>query len=143
MKNARLGFGFAAIGACVALSACVGTPLGGTVKKEYKKTVVSGQASKLQGTVLIKEDCTFLSYPYLAVIDPPAHGKVDISHGEVHPSFAAGSPVYSCRNMPFQGNIITYTSDPGYVGTDRFTLRLAGLHVREIDDETVTVNVVR
>jgi len=49
-----------------------------------------------------------------------------------------------CSNKPVQGNMIYYTSNPGFVGTDQFTLRVTTLNSNQrVADENVTIKVLK
>lgn len=125
------------------LSSCVSAPIGGTKVSESKGTVRSGQRVQVAAISLIKPDCTYASYPYVAIVKSSSHGKIDMTHGMVHAKYASDSPVGMCKN-PVQGTMVFYTSDPGFTGTDQFTIRYTGLNVEGgVKDNVMTVRVVK
>ena len=127
-----------------ALSGCVSAPIGGAKQNSQTVKVISGKKTAVGSSSLVKQDCTFASYPYNGVVKPPAHGKLDIEHGTTHPRFAKDSMAYLCSNKAVNGNIIYYTSNPGFVGSDQYTLRVTGLNsANPLEDENVSVKVVK
>ncbi|MDE1996087.1 MAG: hypothetical protein KGI75_26550 [Rhizobiaceae bacterium] len=142
MKSLSLMSVAAFIGVGMALSGCVGTPISGAKQQQFSPRVVSGKKTKITGASLVKQDCTFASYPYTGIVTQPNHGKIDIEHGPVASKFPKDSPAYICSGKPVQGNIIYYTSNPGFTGTDQFTTRLTGLNTDgTVQDATFVVHV--
>ncbi len=144
MKNISLISLGLILTAGVALSGCVGTPIGGAKQSHFSGSVAPGKKTKITSTSLVKQDCTFAGFPYTGVIKQPAHGKVDVEHGPVAAKFPKDSNAYLCSGKTVQGNIVYYTPNPGFSGTDQFTLRLAGLNTDgTVQDGTFTVHVSR
>ncbi|GES42485.1 hypothetical protein RsS62_17370 [Rhizobium dioscoreae] len=142
MKNISLISLGLILTAGVALSGCVGTPIGGAKQSHFSGSVAPGKKTKITSTSLVKQDCTFAGFPYTGVIKQPAHGKVDVEHGPVAAKFPKDSNAYLCSGKTVQGNIVYYTPNPGFSGTDQFTLRLAGLNTDgTVQDGTFTVHV--
>lgn len=130
------------LAAGMALSGCVGTPIGGAKQSHFSGSAAPGKKTKITSTSLVKQDCTFAGFPYTGVIKQPAHGKVDIEHGPVTAKFSKDSTAYLCSGKTVQGNIVYYTPNPGFSGTDQFTLRLTGLNTDgTVQDGTFTVHV--
>lgn len=127
----------------MALSGCVSAPLAGTKQNQYSHKVISGKKTALGMTASVKRDCTFNSYPYAAVIKQPSHGKVTFEHGTVHVKYDKDSDAYMCSGKPVEGTTVYYTSDPGFTGTDEFTMRLTVLYASSVSDESVTLKVVK
>jgi hypothetical protein len=125
------------------LSGCAGLPDPTAKVRETKATAVSGKRTKISSTAHIKADCEFAGYPYTAAIKQPAHGKIEVVHEEVRVHYPKDGPGYVCSGKPVQGNAVYYTPDPGYTGTDQFTIRLSALRVARVDDDNVTVTVVK
>lgn len=128
--------------ASLLLAGCVDMAVGDKIS-ESKATAISGKKTKISATANIKADCEFSSYPYTAAIKPPAHGKIEVEHEEVRVEYPKDSIAYICSNKPVQGNAVYYTPDPGFTGTDEFTLRLSALHSSGVQDRKVTVRVVK
>lgn len=131
------------LGIGVALSGCVSAPIGGAKQDQYSHRVISGKKTALGMASSVKRDCTFNSYPYTAVVKQPSHGKVTFEHGTVHVKYDKDSDAYICSGKPVEGTTIYYTSDPGFVGTDQFTLRVTVLYGSKVSDENLTVKVVK
>jgi hypothetical protein len=144
MKNVSIAYASVLVGIGVLLSGCVGTPIGGTKQGAYVARAVSGKKTLVGTSSAVKPDCTFHAYPYNHVVQPASHGKVDIEHGIVKGNFAKDSDAFMCSNKPVQGNMIYYTSNPGFVGTDQFTLRVTTLNSNQrVADENVTIKVLK
>ncbi|MBB6482928.1 hypothetical protein [Rhizobium lusitanum] len=132
------------LGIGVALSSCVGAPISGAKQSQFSVRVAPGKKTKITSTSLVKQDCTFAGFPYTGVIKDPTHGKVEIEHGPVASKFPKDSNAYLCSGKTVQGNIIYYTSNAGFTGTDQFTLRLTGLNTDgTVQDGTFKVHVGR
>lgn len=130
------------LGIGVALSGCVSAPIGGAKQIQFSTRIAPGKKTKITGASLVKQDCTFASFPYTGIIKPPAHGKVEVEHGPVAAKFPKDSPAHVCSGKTVQGNNIFYTSNPGFVGTDQFTVRLTGLNTDgTVQDGTFVVHV--
>jgi hypothetical protein len=126
----------------MALSGCVSAPIGGAKQIQYSRNVGSGKKTHITGASLVKPDCTFATFPYTGIVKQPAHGKVEVEHGPVAATFPKGSNAYICSGKTVQGNNIFYTSNPGFVGTDQFTVRLTGLNTDgTVQDGTFVVHV--
>ncbi|NTF41119.1 MULTISPECIES: hypothetical protein [Rhizobium] len=130
------------LGIGVALSGCVSAPIGGAKQSHFSSRIAPGKKTKITSTSLVKQDCTFAGFPYTGVVKEPAHGKVDVEHGPVAAKFAKDSPAFICSGKTVQGNIIFYTPNPGFAGTDQFTIRLTGLNTDgTVQDGTFVVHV--
>jgi hypothetical protein len=130
------------LGAGMALSGCVGAPIGGAKQSQFSRQIAPGKKTKITSASLVKQDCTFAGFPYTGVVKPPAHGKIDVEHGPVAANFPKGSPAYVCSGKSVQGNVIYYTPNPGFSGIDQFTMRLTGLNTDgTVQDGMFTVHV--
>ncbi|HEY0122231.1 MAG TPA: hypothetical protein VGC14_10820 [Rhizobium sp.] len=130
------------IGIGMSLSGCVSAPIGGAKQSQFAVRAASGKKTPITSTSLVKPDCTFGGFPYTGIIKPPAHGKIDIEHGPVRSKYDKDSIAFICSGKPVKGNIIFYTSDPGFVGTDQFTVRLSGLNTDgTVQDGTFMIRV--
>lgn len=130
------------LGVGMALSGCVSAPISGAKQTQFSKRIAPGTKTKITGASIVKQDCTFAALPYTGIIKPPAHGKVDVEHGPVAAKFAKESPAFVCSGRPVQGNNIFYTPNPGFVGTDQFTVRLTGLNTDgKVQDATFVLHV--
>jgi hypothetical protein len=143
MKNIALISLRAFIGIGVALSGCVSTPLDGAKQNQYSHRAISGKKTALGMAASVKRDCTFNSYPYTGILKQPSHGKVTFEHGPVRVKYDKDSDVYICSGKPVEGTTVYYTSDPGFTGTDQFTLRMTVLYANKVNDENLTIQVVK
>ncbi|MGG6898583.1 Ig-like domain-containing protein [Rhizobium sp. BR 315] len=130
------------VGIGLALSSCVGAPLGGTNHVETTLSTRAGKRTEAITAWFLHHDCTFSSYPYVGVIEPSSHGKVDVVHGPVTPRYSRNSEMYLCNRRQVGGAIIYYTPDAGFTGNDQFTVRITGLRdANGVRDHSVKVRV--
>ncbi|MEZ2222288.1 Ig-like domain-containing protein [Rhizobium sp. RCC_161_2] len=142
MKPRSLIYLGAFLSVVMALSGCVSAPIGGAKQIQFSGKVAPGKKTRITSASLVKQDCTFASFPYTGIIKQPARGKIDIEHGPVASKFSKDSTAYMCSGRTVQGNIIFYTPNPGFVGTDQFTVRLTGLNTDgTVQDGTFVVHV--
>ncbi|MBN8950378.1 MULTISPECIES: hypothetical protein [unclassified Rhizobium] len=132
------------LGAGMALSGCVSAPIGGAKQTEAKGSIRAGKRTEVLSVSFLKQDCTFASYPYTAVVKPSSHGKVDITRGTVKAHFPSDDPMHMCNGKPAQGTLVYYTPNAGFTGNDQFTLRMTGLNAANgVADHTVKIRVVK
>ncbi|WFU02636.1 hypothetical protein QA648_02290 [Rhizobium sp. CB3171] len=124
------------LGIGLTLSGCVGTPIDGTKQNQYSHRAISGKKTALGMVASVKRDCTFDAYPYTGIIKQPSHGKVRVKYDK-------DSDAYVCSGKPVEGTTVYYTSDPGFTGTDQFTLRMTVLYANKVSDENLTIQVVK
>ena len=130
------------LGAGMALSGCVSAPIGGAKQTEAKGSIRAGKRTEVLSVSFLKQDCTFASYPYTAVVKPSSHGKVDITRGTVKAHFPSDDPMHMCNGKPAQGTLVYYTPNAGFTGNDQFTLRMTGLNAANgVADHTVKIRV--
>ena len=132
------------LGAGMALSGCVSAPIGGAKQTEAKGSIRAGKRTEVLSVSFLKQDCTFASYPYTAVVKPSSHGKVDITRGTVKAHFPSDDPMHMCNGKPAQGTLVYYTPNAGFTGNDQVTLRMTGLNAANgVADHTVKIRVVK
>jgi hypothetical protein len=130
------------VGGSLALSSCVGTPLAGAKHFETTLSIHAGQRTEAVTVSFLHRDCTFSSYPYVGLIKPSSHGKVDVVHGPVTPHYARNSEMYMCNRKQVEGAIVYYTPNTGFAGNDQFTVRITGLRDGNgVSDRTVKIRV--
>ncbi|MEZ2223379.1 Ig-like domain-containing protein [Rhizobium sp. RCC_161_2] len=130
------------LGIGVAVSSCVSAPLGGTKQVETTLSIRAGKRTEAVTAWFLHPDCTFSSYPYVGLIEPSSHGKVDIVHGTVTPHFLNNTQMYMCNRKQVGGAIIYYTPDAGFTGNDQFTVRITGLRDGNgVRDHSVKIRV--
>ena len=130
------------VGIGLTLSSCVGAPLAGTKHLETTLSTRAGKRTEAVTAWFLHHDCTFSSYPYVGVVKPSSHGKVDIVHGPVTPHYSSNSEMYMCNRRQVGGAIIYYTPDAGFTGDDQFTIRITGLRdANGVSDRTVKIRV--
>lgn len=69
-------------------------------------------------------DCSSRGPIVARVLTAPEHGKIDATQGDSFSNFVQGSPLAACNNRKSPGLMISYESDPGYVGEDAAKLFL-------------------
>ncbi|NLS17891.1 hypothetical protein HGP16_15110 [Rhizobium sp. P40RR-XXII] len=130
------------LSATMAFSGCVSAPIGGAKQSQFSRQIAPGKKTKITSASLVKQDRTFAGFPYTGVVKAPAHGKIEVEHGPVAAKFPKDSNAYLCSGKAVQGNIVYYTPNPGFSGTDQFTMRLTGLNTDgTVQDGTFIVHV--
>lgn len=130
------------IGTAAVMSSCVSAPLSGTKQLETTFTIRAGTRTEAVTAWFLHHDCTFSSYPYVAVVKPSSHGKVEVVHGPVTPHYSSNSEMYMCNRRQVGGAIIYYTPYAGFTGDDQFTIRITGLRDSNgVSDRTVKIRV--
>lgn len=99
------------VSAILLSSACAGPAM-----REIQRSVVSGQEARVNyHSDVFGRECAPMPAPPVILMENPKNGKVRVSES-INPEW--------CGNMP--GTAVFYTSDPGFVGEDRFTYTRVG-----------------
>lgn len=123
------------------LSSCVTVSPDGVKRVEFNKVAVSGERTREGVAWHIKPDCSMQNMPTVRVVEPPKHGKLEIVKEGIFPTTAKG--LYNkCRSVKVQGSVGYYTSDKGYIGMDRLTVRVSYGNGR-IEDTVLNIKVVK
>ncbi|RFB93654.1 hypothetical protein B5K11_14175 [Rhizobium leguminosarum bv. trifolii] len=126
--------------AAISLSSCT-TTSDGFRRKSASLTVLSGEKTKAGQNWHINVDCSQIDYPAIHVVEQPKHGRLQIVHEPVFPYDARGERL-KCRTIKVGGAVGYYTSEPGYIGSDRFVVRYPygdGM----IEEIALNVNVIK
>lgn len=78
--------------------------------------------------------------PRVDIVEQPKHGRIEILHQPVVAD--AGGKKMKCDKVKANGVAVYYTSQPGYVGSDKFIIRTPEDHGR-IEEGLASVNVVK
>jgi dienelactone hydrolase len=89
--------------------------------REYARTVPAGQMSRLDFAYAVNPDCTSRGLAKISVTQPPEHGSAAVLTQDGHPSFPLGHPFAKCNVLTVPGVSVTYTPEPGFVGSDTVT----------------------
>jgi hypothetical protein len=108
------------LGACVHPSPIQVSADGTQFAINPRFSMPSGTTQKLLFAFNVRPDCSFVDVPVSRLVDQPAHGKLQIAQVEDYPNYPLLNPRYKCNTVPVKGVRISYTPDPGYVGTDEF-----------------------
>jgi hypothetical protein len=115
-------------------------PPGGS-RKGIERGAVSGVPQHVGFFYSVNPDCSSDGLVQTRLSTPPTHGLVAFVEAQGYTGFPSGSPGYECNKKKSPGIEVVYTSAPGFVGTDEFTVQGIGPHGKYM--ETVyTVKVL-
>ncbi len=105
---------------------------------DVSRTVASGQTAQMSNYRSWNNKC--VSTPgVVKVLTKPRHGKLSTRIIDT----TIGSPrikrKVDCRGVPTKGFQVNYTSDPGFHGTDNFSLDITWPTHADVDRFTITV----
>ena len=113
------------LGACVAPPPPPSAPLAGPAqpvlnspKYDVARNLLSGQSQQLGNFFSLNPDCSLMGPTTVRVLQQPQHGKVSVIQSDVYPAFPSTNQRYACNLKPVRGEVVIYTSEPGYVGAD-------------------------
>lgn len=109
-------------------------------QKSVSKTVLTGEKTKLGQTWHVDKDCSFVGYLPTHVIEQPKHGRFQLVHESVFPNEKGA--LAKCRTVKVQGMVGYYTSEPGYIGSDKIVVRSPSGNGR-VDEIIMNVNVIK
>jgi hypothetical protein len=85
-----------------------------------KATMPSGVSSKVLFVTNLNPDCALIDIPVVRLVQPPAHGNLEIVQAEDFPTYQGNNPRTICNTMRVKGVRVAYKSSAGYVGGDEF-----------------------
>jgi hypothetical protein len=95
-----------------------------TAPKPLQKEAFSATPQNLGYFSEINPDCTPVGRPIILITNPPAHGSVTLDNdAQSYPTFPSSNQRYECNKKKNLSVGVTYTSESGFVGTDRFSLK--------------------
>ena len=103
-------------------------------------TARSGERTSVLQNVHLNGDCKFIDYPRVDIMEQPKHGRIEIVHQPV--TADSGGKKMKCDKVKADGVAVYYTSQPGYVGSDKFIIRTPEDHGR-IAEGVAEVKVVK
>lgn len=119
-----------AAGITVTLSGCVQQPPRPVPQPMqplvYKKTALAGQSIRLDFAASINPDCTVREVPTVRIVDPPVNGTTQMKEMDDFTAFPAANPRSACNKARSRGLEITYTPNPGFLGTDSVSYETIG-----------------
>lgn len=125
--------------AVISLSSCT-TTSNSFRQKSKSITALSGERTRIGQTWHINNDCSHADYPATHIVEQPKHGRLQIVHEPVFPN-AAGK-LAKCRTVKVGGVVGYYTSEPGYIGSDRIVLS-SPYGDGKIEETVMNVNVIK
>ena len=87
----------------------------------YNVTVKAGRTITVDFSPQLNPDCSPRGLAKFVIVQPPAHGRVDIGPKDDFPMFSADSPYAACDKYPVHGVAVTYTPAKGFMGEDLFS----------------------
>jgi dienelactone hydrolase len=87
----------------------------------YNVTVKADRTTTVDFSPRLNPDCSPGGVAKFMIVQPPAHGRVDIGPKDDFPRFPAGSPFAACDKYPVHGVAVTYTPAKGFLGEDVFS----------------------
>ncbi|MET0606808.1 MAG: hypothetical protein ABWZ80_10150 [Beijerinckiaceae bacterium] len=121
----RTGLVLAAIAAAV-LGGCQSTVATLTPPRPEAAVVFTSRGAPVRAKHFrqVAPDCSSLGYADVAIITPPRNGAVELRREGAHPSFASSHPRFSCNARLVDGVGVYYRPNPGFAGSDRFTIQV-------------------
>ena len=118
----------------------IGQQAKGFQKISVSKAAIGSARIVLWGGAAIDPDCSPHPGSTLAVVQPPAHGSVQVVEEGVYVVFPAGNPRSACNGRKTPGRKVYYTAAEGYAGHDRVVLEGGSEdgHVRHV---TIDIDV--
>jgi hypothetical protein len=105
----------------------------------FTRVVVAGGTLQLALFNALNADCSSMGYTSLRVTNAPQHGTVTTRKGKGYPNYGAG-PLRDCNMRKVDGVLAYYTPEPGFTGTDYFTIDAIFANGNErIEDFQITV----
>ncbi|MBY5563933.1 hypothetical protein HFO59_26120 [Rhizobium leguminosarum] len=124
--------------ATISLSNC--TTTSNIRHDSHRMTARSGERTSVLQNVHLNGDCKFIDYPRVDIVEQPKHGRIEIVHQPV--TADSGGKKMKCDKVKADGVAVYYTSQPGYVGSDKFIIRTPEDHGR-IEEGVAEVKVVK
>ncbi|MFS2180184.1 hypothetical protein ACCC98_30235 [Rhizobium pisi] len=105
--------------AMISLSNC--TTTSNVRHDSHRMTARSGVRTSVLQNAHLNGDCKFIDYPSVDIVEQPKHGRTEVLHQPV--VVDSGGKKMKCDKVKADGVVVYYTSQPGYVGSDKFILR--------------------
>jgi hypothetical protein len=105
--------------AAISLSNC--TTTSDLKRDSHSITARSGEGELVYQNIHLNGDCKFVDYPQIDMVEQPKHGRIEILQQPV--VFDSGGKKMKCDKVKANGVAIYYTSQRGYIGSDRFIFR--------------------
>ncbi len=88
---------------------------------------LSGTKQSIGQFYNVNPDCTSGGYPTLKVAVPPLHGQIFIEQGTAFSDYPKDNIRAACNGKSVPASIISYLSQPGYVGSDQVEFERIGV----------------
>jgi hypothetical protein len=124
------------IGALIALATTCNLARG---NRTLTRQVAAGQTVVMWRYGNVKKDCS-PEGGVVKVRSKPKHGKLTQQQGLVPITYARFPEMAPCIGRVINGIVVSYTADPGFQGTDSFSIELL-YQGHPTDVDTFTVNV--
>jgi hypothetical protein len=123
-----------------AILAAVGLCASSAQAFTFSGTIVAGAKHQVGQYSTVHPDCTSEGYATVRVTNPPQHGTVSMRKGKGFAAFPAGDPRSVCNTRKVDGVIVDYQPQPGFIGTDYFSLdAISAAGAERMDDYQITV----
>lgn len=83
-----------------------------------RRVALTGVSTKLEFLTALHPDCSFIDYPTTRTLVSPSHGKLTMEPGTDFTNYAMNNQRFDCNKEKSPGTLVSYQSDPGYVGSD-------------------------
>ncbi len=105
---------------------------------DLARTVSSGQTAEMHIYRSWNDQCVSTS-GVVKVLTKPRHGKLSTRIVDTVIGRPRTERKVDCSGLPSKGFQVSYTSDPGFHGTDNFSLDVKWKNLRVVDRFTVAV----
>lgn len=91
-----------------------------------EKTLFAVVDQQLQVDFLydLNPDCSPIGVPAVRIVGPPKNGRLVIENGPGFPKFGETNPRFKCNDQRVGGSVVSYISNPGFVGVESITLEI-------------------
>jgi dienelactone hydrolase len=93
----------------------------GAHDRAAKVRIKRGRPATVDFLPRLNPDCSPKALTKFTIVQPPAHGRVDIGPKDDFPGFPADSPLAACDKRLVHGVAVTYTPAKGFSGEDVFS----------------------
>ncbi len=88
------------------------------------KVGVSGQPINIAQLTNVNPDCTAGTVGLIKITQQPAHGKAVVEDKDIYPNFPSTNMHATCNSQKFPGLVVSYTSAPGFTGSDLMAIEV-------------------
>lgn len=99
------------------------TPAPGSDDRAVTLSLPAGKTRTIDFAVRLNADCSPKTLAQFQIVQPPQHGRIDISQRSGTPHFPTNSAFAVCNNAKPLGTALDYTPMAGYSGADSFAFR--------------------